>query len=76
MTTIASSSRTRKALERKKALLDADVKLTDIAAATGYSLQQVSQVNLGRRRCEPVEDAIARACGQTRESMFDAEDEA
>lgn len=75
MTTIVTTSKERKARERKIALLEAGVRLTDIAAATGYSLQQVSAVNLGHRRCEPIEAAIADACQKTRESMFDdAED--
>lgn len=76
MTTIAITSKTRKAKERKKSLLDADVTLTAIAAETGYSLQQVSSVNLGNRRCEPIEEAIARACGRPRAELFDAEADA
>jgi hypothetical protein len=61
--------------ERKAELVRRRVKLKTIAATTGYSVQQVSAVIHGRR-CRPVEDAIAEACGRPRESMFPLEEPA
>jgi len=56
--------------ERKAALVLKGVSLSDIARELGVSQQHVSQVVAGARRSPRVEEAVARAIGQSPEWIF------
>lgn len=56
--------------QRKIALIEAEVSMSDIARALDVSPSHVSQVVRGDRRSPRVESAIAEAAGSTVEEMF------
>jgi plasmid maintenance system antidote protein VapI len=56
--------------EIKKALIDADVKQTDIARKLGITKQYIHVVIKGQRRTAYVRKAIARAAGKRFEELW------
>lgn len=58
--------------QRKAALVEREVKISEIASDLEVSRQHVWQVLTGRRRSPRVEKAIARAMGKRVEDVFAA----
>lgn len=56
--------------EIKAALVERGVRQADIARATKYSGAYVNDVIAGKRRCAPIEQAIAEAIGKPVGDVF------